>query len=96
MTSPPPRLRQRVERRSRPLLVRLTATNRFALPVLSAALLLAGLTVPPAAGVPLLLVLALLVGWLSYLSWPVVEPGARVVRLVTLALVLGAAARRLL
>lgn len=73
----------------------LTRTHRFALPLLSAVLLLAGLGLPPAVGLPFLAALALLVGWLSYLSWPVVEGGARVVRLVTLLLIVVGAVNRL-
>lgn len=87
---PAPGLRGKVERSSAPLLLWLSARPRFVIPVLSAALLIGGLAAPPAIGVPLLALLVLLVGWLSYLSWPVVEGFQRVVRLGTIGLVLAA------
>ncbi len=93
---PPTGLRPWVEGRSEVPLRRLTGGRKFALPVLAAALLLAGLGLPPLAGLPFLVLLALLVGWLSYLSWPVLSQGGRVVRLVTLTLVVLAPLRRLL
>lgn len=92
---PAPGLRGKVERASAPALVWLSARPRFFLPVLSAALLLAGLAAPTAVGVPLLLLLAALVGWLSYLSWPVVAGVQRALRLGTVGLVLAAVAGRL-
>jgi len=64
------------------------------LPVVTVALLVAGLAAPPAVGVPVLLLLALVVGWLSYLSWPVVVGVQRVLRLTTVALLLVAAVGR--
>jgi hypothetical protein len=63
--------------------------------VLSAALLLGGLAAPLAVGIPLLLLLLLLVGWLGYLSWPVVQGTQKVVRLATVGLVLAALVLRL-
>lgn len=87
---PAPGFRGKVERSSAPLLLWLSARPRFVIPVLSAVLLIGGLASPPAIGVPLLALLVLLVGWLSYLSWPVVEGFQRVVRLGTIGLVLAA------
>lgn len=91
---PAPGLRGKVERASAPALVWLSSRPRFFLPVLSAALLIAGLASPTAVGVPLLLLLAALVGWLSYLSWPVVTGVQRALRLGTVGLVLAAAVGR--
>ena len=65
------------------------------MPVLSAVLLIGGLASPVAVGVPLLVLLVLLVGWLSYLSWPVVQGFQRLLRLGTLGLVLAAIAGKL-
>jgi len=92
---PAPGLRGTVERTSAAALVWLSSRPRLFLSVLSAALLIAGLASPPAVGVPLLLLLAGLVGWLSYLSWPVVTGVQRALRLGTVGLVLVAAAGRL-
>lgn len=87
---PAPGLRGKVERSSAPLLLWLSARPRFVIPVLSAVLLIGGLASPPAVGVPLLVLLVLLVGWLSYLSWPVVEGFQRLVRVGTIGLVVAA------
>ncbi len=92
---PAPGLRGSVERASAPTLVWLSSRPKFFLPVLSAVLLIAGLASPPAVGVPLLVVLAVLVGWLSYLSWPVVTGVQRALRLGTVGLVLAAVVGRL-
>lgn len=92
---PAPGLRGKVERGSAPVLLWLTSRPRFVIPVLSAVLLIGGLAAPVAIGVPLLLLLVLLVGWLSYLSWPVVEGFQRFLRLGTIGLVLAAVAGKL-
>lgn len=88
-------LRRDVERRSGPVLVLLSHQNRAVVPVLSAALLLLGLFLPPPAGLPFLLLLLAFVGWLTFLSWPVLVPGARAVRCAVLALLVVAFATHL-
>jgi hypothetical protein len=55
--------------------------------VLSLVLLVGGLAAPLPVAVPLLLVLLAVVGWLTYLSWPAVQGGGRVVRVATVGLV---------
>ncbi len=92
---PAPGVRGEVERTSAGLLVWLSARPKFFVPLLSAVLLLGGLFGPAGVGVPLLLLLAAFVGWLSYLSWPVVTGVQRVLRLATVGLVLAAVAGKL-
>lgn len=92
---PAPGLRGTVERASAPALVWLSARPKLVLPVLSVVLLVAGLTAPTVVGVPVLLLLAAVIGWLSYLSWPAVDTAPRVLRLVVVGMVLAAAAGRL-
>ena len=92
---PAPGLRGQVERASAPVLVWLRARPKLIIPVLSAVLLLGGLAAPVAVGVALLVLLLLLVSWLGYLSWPVVQGAQKVVRLATVALVLAAIVLRL-
>ena len=92
---PAPGLRGTVERASAPVLVWLHSKPKLLIPVLSALLLLGGLAAPVAVGIPLLLLLLLLVSWLGYLSWPVVQGTQKVVRLATVALVLAALVLRL-
>ena len=94
--SPPPSAtRREVARRSAPVLRWLSQRPKVLLPLLSVVLLVGGLSLPATFGVPLLVVLLLLVCWLSYLSWPVVEGPARLIRLVLLGLLVLAIASRL-
>lgn len=89
-TVPPPTapgLRGDVERRSKPVLVWLSTRPKLLLPLLSLALLVGGLAAPLPVALPLLLVLLVIVGWLTYLSWPVLHGGGRVVRAATVGLV---------
>jgi len=87
MAPPPARgVRGRAERTSAPVLLWLSSKPVFFLPVLTVALLVVGLAAPAAVGVPVLLLLAGLIGWLSYLSWPVVQGVQRLLRLGTMAL----------
>ena len=88
-------LRPKAEQLSEPALRWLTARPAFLLPGCSLLLLVAGLAAPPRIGVPLLVVLGLLVGWLSFLSWPAVGRPARILRAVMLALLLVALVGRL-
>jgi hypothetical protein len=85
-----------VERRSAPVLVWLTTRPKLLLPLLSLALLVGGFALPPVIGVALLAVLFVVVGWLVYLSWPALQPGGKVIRIVTLALIALGAVSRLL
>ncbi len=83
-----PGVRGSVERVSSPILVWLSARPKVLLPLLSLGLLVGGFLAPVPVAVPLLLLLLLVVGWLTYLSWPAVQGGGRVVRVATLALLL--------
>ena len=95
--SPPPSaLREQVARLSAPVLRWLSQRPKVLLPLLAAVLLIGGLAAPPAIGVVLLLLLLLVVGWLVFLSWPVVHGPARVVRLALLGLLGFAVVSRLL
>ena len=79
-------LRTAVERRSATLLVVLSGQPRWLLPVVTAALLGGVVLLPRAPAAVCLAVLHALVGWLSYLSWPAVDPRGRAVRVVGLGL----------
>lgn len=89
-------LREEVARLSAPVLRWLSQRPKVLLPLLSVALLLGGLAAPPAIGAVLLLLLLGVVGWLVFLSWPVVHGPARLVRLAVLGLLAFAVASRLL
>jgi len=81
-------LRREVERRSATLLVFLSHQPKLLVPLVSLLLLIGGLALPNVLGAVCLALLALLVGWLTYLSWPVVVGPARAVRMATLGLLL--------
>ena len=87
--------RGRVERASAPALLWLSSKPTFLLPVITVALLVVGLASSAPVGVPVLLLLALTVGWLSYVSWPAVVGVQRVLRVVTVGLLVAAALGRL-
>lgn len=94
VAQPAPGARGTAERASAPALLWLSSKPVWLLPVLTVVLLVAGLSAPAAVGVPVLLLLAALVGWLSYLSWPVVQGVQKVLRLATVGLLLAAAVGR--
>lgn len=72
----------------------LRALPRAVVPLLVIGLVAAGLLGPPVVGGVLLLVVALLLTWLSYLSWPAIQPPARAIRVVVVALVIAYAGVR--
>jgi hypothetical protein len=90
VAQPAPGLRGEVERRSAPLLLWLSARPKFLVPGIMALLLIGGLAAPPGLGTPLLLVLLAFVGWLTYLSWPVIESRGRLIRVALMGLIVAA------
>lgn len=64
---------------------------RWLLPVLLAILLVTGLAISGLLGAVLLLVLVLFLAWLVFLSWPVLPATTRIIRLVIVVAILGAA-----
>ena len=81
-------MRERVSDRSRAALLRLSSLPALAVPVVVLVLMLVGLTAPLFLAMPALLVILAFVCWLAYLSWPVLETGARVLRGVLIGAVL--------
>jgi hypothetical protein len=57
-------------------------------------LMLVGLSAPLALALPALAIVAAFVGWLAYLSWPVLSSGGRLLRIVMVGLVVGAGVAR--
>ncbi|HNE89919.1 MAG: DUF6703 family protein [Candidatus Nanopelagicales bacterium] len=75
----------------------LQALNRVPRPLVViglAAFLVAGLLLPGAIGSVFLVILGLFLLWLIALSWPVLPTGSKVMRLIVVLLVFGAAAMR--
>ncbi|HEY0470422.1 MAG TPA: DUF6703 family protein [Kribbella sp.] len=84
-TSP---LRARITKFSYPIVARLHGMPKLTLPGITLALALIGVFAPVAAGVPALLLLALLLSWLGFLSWPVVTTGQRAIRVFSVLVIL--------
>lgn len=81
----PARPRTRIETWSTPALLRLHALPRWAFPLFTAALLVGGLLVPNGMlAAALLTVLLLLLAWLISLSWPLLRPLPRLMRLAVI------------
>ena len=94
-SSSAPTLRSQVERTSRPLLLRLHAWPRPVLPLVTLVLVMAGVLAPAAVGLVALLVVALFVSWIAYLSWPTVSGPGRLVRVAMVGLLVVLALTRL-
>ncbi len=91
--------RTAVTAHSRPSVQVLSRLPTWLLPAVVVALVLVGLFGSAAVGVPALAVVAVLLGWLGYLSWPALPSGGRVLRVgvvvVTVAAVVAKAVGRL-
>lgn len=74
-------LRKRVTDMSAPVLLRIHGLPKFLVPGLIAVLMLLGLFLSaPYSGIALTVV-SLFIGWLMYLSWPLLDAKSRVIRL---------------
>jgi hypothetical protein len=85
------RLRKRIEVLSAPSLIRLHSLPRAVVPVVIILLMFVGLVKDNALGGIALLLVSAFVGWLLYLSWPLLEGRARILRALTVLLVFMAA-----
>jgi uncharacterized membrane protein len=88
-------LRGSLERRSATVVVWLAHQPRLLPPVVIGVVFIAGLVLPGVAGAAVLLVVAAVMGLISYLSWPSVPSGLRSMRLLILALVVAFAVFKL-
>jgi len=73
-------LRAKITKASYPVIAKLHAMPKLTLPVASLLLVLIGAFAPVGVAVVALLLLALLLGWLGFLSWPVVSTSSRLLR----------------
>jgi hypothetical protein len=81
-------LRARITKFSYPVVAKLHAMPKLTLPGITLVLALVGVFAPVGPGVVALLLLALLLGWLGFLSWPVVTGGQRFIRVFTVLIVI--------
>ncbi len=87
-------VRAQVNDRSRAILLRLSELPRLVIPGAMLVLMLVGLSAPLALALPAFGVIAAFVGWLAYLSWPILDTRARLLRALMLAVIIGAAVAR--
>lgn len=81
-------LRARITKASYPIVARLHAMPKLTLPGITLVLALIGVFAPVGVGIPALILLALLLAWLGFLSWPVVSTGARGMRIFSVLVIL--------
>jgi hypothetical protein len=81
-------LRARITKASYPYIRRLHGMPKLTLPGITLVLALVGVLAPVAAAVPALVLLALLLAWLGFLSWPVVSTGSRAMRMFAVLVIL--------
>jgi hypothetical protein len=92
---PPPAsgsARRAIERRSTVPLLFLRQLPSAVVPVLTVVLLVAGIAVRGPVGAVLLLLLAVFLAWIGYLSWPAVNASGRLLRVVPVAALVAFAA----
>jgi hypothetical protein len=88
-------MRGTVSGRSRATLVVMSRLPLWVIPALMLALMVVGLSAPLPYAVPALLIVGAFIGWLAFLSWPVLPVRGRALRLVMVALWAGAVTARL-
>lgn len=85
-TAPSP-LRARLEDASRPLLVRLTRLPRQTVPLATVALFAVAVLAPLPVAVVALGLIGLFLLWLTFLAWPAIGVGGKLMRVVMVGLV---------
>ncbi|TDU87427.1 hypothetical protein EV138_0950 [Kribbella voronezhensis] len=88
-------LRARITKASYPVVARLHGMPKLTLPGITLVLALIGVFAPLPVGVPALLLLALLLCWLGFLSWPVVTTGQRAIRIFSVLVIVLFAVKRI-
>ncbi|MGH3471068.1 MAG: DUF6703 family protein [Nocardioidaceae bacterium] len=81
-------LRVAIATRSKPVVAALSMLPSLAIPGLMLLLMLVGLAAPVAFALPAIAIILVFVGWLAFLSWPVLTFGPRVLRVAMLLLLL--------
>jgi hypothetical protein len=81
-------LRQRITKISYPYVARLHGMPKLTLPAITGVLALVGVFAPVPVAVPALILLALVLGWLAFLSWPAVTTGPKFLRIFSILVIL--------
>jgi hypothetical protein len=92
----PSAARRALERASTPMLLRLQSLPSWLVPLIMLALAVTGLFVQGPIGFAALAAVAIFLGWLALLSWPVLTPRARAFRVLAVGVVAAAAVTQLL
>jgi hypothetical protein len=83
-------LRKRITDLSAPTLLRIHALPKFLVPGLIAVLMVLGLFLQaPYSGIALTIV-SVFIGWLMYLSWPLLDPRSRLIRVLVFLILIAA------
>ena len=83
-------MRKAITEASAPTLLRIHTFPKFVVPALIAGLMVLALFLEgPLAGICLAIV-AVFIGWLMYLSWPLLDGRSRVIRLLVLGILVAA------
>jgi hypothetical protein len=85
-------LRKRVTDLSAPTLLRLHSLPKFLVPALIAVLMLLGLFLPAPYSGFALTVVSIFIGWLMYLSWPLLDTKSRIIRFLVFVILIAATA----
>ncbi|TDD18965.1 hypothetical protein E1218_25050 [Kribbella turkmenica] len=80
-------LRQRITKISYPYVAKLHGMPKLTLPGVTLVLAVAGVFAPVPVAIPALILLALLLSWLGFLSWPVVTTGQRFLRIFSILII---------
>lgn len=83
----PSPLRARIEGGSRPLLVRLTKLPKQAVPLATVVLFAVALLAPAPVAFVALVLIGLFLLWLTFLAWPAISGGGKLMRVVMVGLV---------
>jgi hypothetical protein len=85
-------LRKRVTDLSAPILLRIHGLPKFLVPGLIAVLMLLGLFLPaPYSGLSLTVV-SVFIGWLMYVSWPLLDSKSKLIRFLVFLILIAATA----
>jgi hypothetical protein len=85
-------LRKRITNLSAPFLLRIHGLPKFLVPSLIAVFMLLGLFLePPYSGISLTVV-SVFIGWLMYVSWPLLDSKSRLIRILVFLILLAATA----
>lgn len=85
-------VRKAISEASAPVLLRIHTFPKFLVPALIAGLMVLALFLTGVAAGICLSIVAIFIGWLMYLSWPLLDARSRIVRLLVLGILIAATA----